>query len=182
MPRFSLTLAVLWSIDVQKKSTQTETSARQTGTSTEGETERRQSCPLEAEVEGDSASSRLCPISSHLTWLVFISTYWQPLCLFLFCLFSLCNFYLGQRLLSCHGSPGFLYRLSWLPSQSMHGADTRQAVLGPEKRRKEVIHKVCGPSRGRGQAEASIYKLSLSTRVPSSINNILWATPKRLIP
>lgn len=43
-------LAVLSSIDVQK-STQTKTADRQTGTSTEGETERRQSCPLEAEVE-----------------------------------------------------------------------------------------------------------------------------------
>lgn len=33
--------------------------------------------------------------------------------------FFSCKFYLGQRLLSCHVSPRCLYRLSWLPSQSM---------------------------------------------------------------
>lgn len=62
-----------------------------------------------------------------------------------------------------------------------HGADTRQAVLGQEKRRKEVIRKVCGPSRGSKQIEASIYKLTLSTPVLSSINKILWEAPTQLI-
>lgn len=110
------------------------------------------------------ASSRLCPISSHLTWLVFISRFWQPLCLFLF----FCNFYLGQRLLSCHVSPAVC-----TVYPGCHHRAWRRYMSGRSwtREEEEVIHKVC-PSRGSRQIEASIYKLSLSILVLSSINNI----------
>lgn len=140
----------------------------------EHRTPQQTSCPQEAAAGADAASSRLGPISSHLTWLVFISRFWQPLCLFLF----FCNFYLGQRLLSCHVSPAVC-----TVYPGCHHRAWRRHTSGRSwtREEEEVIHKVCGPSRGSRQIEASIYKLSLSILVPSSINNILWETPTRLI-
>ncbi len=173
---FSSMLADLWRVGAPKKAHR---QRQQTGKLAPKQRERRRedrtpqqtSCPQEA----DMASSQLCPISSHLTWLVFISRFWQPLCLFLF----FCNFYLGQRLLSCHVSPAVCavhpgcHHRAWRRHTSGHSW-TREE--------EEVIHEVCGPSRGSRQIEASIYKLSLSIFVPSSINKILWETPTWLIP
>lgn len=119
----------------------------------------------------DSDSVRFCPISFHLTWLVFILRFWQP-CLFLF----LCNFYLGQRLLSCHESPTI-----YTVYPGCHHRAWRRHTSGRfwTRGQEEVIHKVCGPSRGNRQIQDSISKLSPLN--PSSINNILWETPTQLI-
>lgn len=47
-----------------------------------------------------------------------------------------------------------------------HGAE-RTSDCSWTREEEEVIHKVCGPSRGSRQIEASIYKLSLSPLVHS---------------
>lgn len=118
-----------------------------------------------------STSFWLCPISLHHTWLVFIFRFWQP-CLVLF----LCNFYLGQRLLSCHVSPAI-----YTVYPGCHHRAWRRHTSGRSWTRdqEEVIHKVCGPSRGNRQIQDFISKLSSLN--PSSINNILWETPTQLI-
>lgn len=81
-----------------------------------GETTPQQtSCPLQAEV-ADSASSRLCPISSPLTRLVFISRFWQRLCLF--CFVFLLKLLFGKETVRLPCIPRCLYHLSGLPPQS----------------------------------------------------------------
>ena len=176
----------LWSTETEKKKKKGEHTDKNSKLAPEHKerqredrTPRQTSCPQETEVAG-CASSRLCPIKSHLTWLVFICTLWQPLfsaCVSAFCFYNFC---FGQRLLSCHVSSPCV-RLSRLPSQSMALAHV-WTFLEPEKGRKEVIHKVCGPSRGSRQIRAGFYNFLLSTLVLPSINYTLWETPTRSIP
>lgn len=62
-------------------------------------------------------------------------------------------------LLSCHVSPTVC--------PGYHHRDGRRWTSG---RGEEVIHEVCGPSRGGKEEKTFVYKLSLSALVLHSIN------------
>lgn len=53
---------------------------KQKGRQREDRTPQQTSCPQEN--SSSLASSQLCPVALHLTWLVFISIFWQPFSLF----------------------------------------------------------------------------------------------------
>lgn len=115
----------------------------------------RRSCPDEAEVADRASSRPRVYIWQHLSDCLFVGGRTWTLTQLLF----------GTKAFEPPCIPCFL---------CLHGSDTRRAILGPEKRRKEVIHKVCGPSRGSRQTEASVYRLSLSTLVPLPLSIIFY--------
>lgn len=116
------------------------------------------------------ARRHLCREKTVVSWWGWGNGPWWGTALGLHLIASLCLFVWGGR--------------TWTLTLIWDGQRQRRHVsllflgshthLWPAKRRKEVIHKVCGPSRGSRQTEASVYKLSLSTLVPILLSIIFY--------